>query len=340
MSKARVSLVHGGDRRTNVFNALELVRADVESRLAEQVMLKPNFLSSDNQLASSHADALRGVLDFLLTTPRPPREVLIAEGGAQDTWDAYRNFGYHALEEEYSIPLRLLDLHRETEWESTPIVLADGTETIVRMPRTVLDCPCTISLAIPKTHDTCVVTLALKNMIMGTIYQQDRVKMHGFNTHGERRVPDESRAMSINLIRLARFMTPDVAVIDGARGLQGNGPGGTDGLDFGIAAASTRCLRGRRGHRQDDGLRAAGVGSAALRPRFGHGYCRSGRDRTARRRCHRVGCAAVQTARDDRVAAAVAGRECGAAAGGLIRKPREESKEAGERVLSGFIPHS
>ena len=35
MSKARVSLVHGGDRRANVFNALELVRADVESRLAQ-----------------------------------------------------------------------------------------------------------------------------------------------------------------------------------------------------------------------------------------------------------------------------------------------------------------
>ena len=239
MSKARVSLVHGGDRRANVFNALELVRADVESRLAEQVMLKPNFLSSHNQLASSHVDALRGVLDFLLTTPTRPREVLIAEAGAEETWDAYRNFGSHALEEEYPIPLRLLDLHRETAWEATPIVLADGSEAIVRMPRTVLDCPCAISIAIPKTHDTCVVTLALKNMIMGTIYRQDRVKMHGFNSHGERRVPDESRAMNINLIRLARFMAPDVAVIDGARGLQGNGPGGTDGLDFGIAAAST-----------------------------------------------------------------------------------------------------
>ena len=76
-------------------------------------------------------------------------------------------------------------------------------------------------------------------MIMGTIYRQDRVKMHGFNSHGERRVPDESRAMNINLIRLGRFMAPDVAVIDGARGMQGNGPGSGDGLDFGIAAAST-----------------------------------------------------------------------------------------------------
>ncbi len=239
MSKARVSLVHGGDRRANVFNALELVRGEVEGRLAEQVMLKPNFLSSENQLASSHVDALRGVLDFLLTTPRPPREVLIAEGGAADTWDAYRNFGYYALEQEYPIPLRLLDLHRETEWESTPIVLADGSETVARMPRTLLDCPCTISIAIPKTHDTCVVTLALKNMIMGTIYRQDRVKMHGFTTHDHRRVPDESRAMSINLVRLARFMTPDVSVIDGARAMEGNGPGNGDGLDMGIAAAGT-----------------------------------------------------------------------------------------------------
>lgn len=248
MSKARVSLVQGGDRRTNVFNALDLVRADVESRLAEQVMLKPNFLSSHNQLASSHVDALRGVLDFLLSTPTPPREVLIAEAGNEDTWDAYRNFGYYALQDEYPIPLQLLDLHRETEWVETPIVLSERPgqvsmpgerDAIVRMPRTVLDCPCTISIAIPKTHDTCVVTLALKNMIMGTIYKRDRVKMHGFNSHAQRRVPDESQAMSINLIRLARFMAPDVAVLDGAQGLQGNGPGGTDGLDFGVAAAST-----------------------------------------------------------------------------------------------------
>lgn len=239
MSKARVGLVHGGDRRTNVYRALDLIREDVEARVAEQVMLKPNFLSSHNQLASSHVDALRGVLDFLASVPTPPREVLIAEAGNEDTWDAYRNFGYHALEEEYAIPLRLLDLHRETEWVETPIVLADGSETVVRMPRTVLDCPCTFSVAIPKTHDTCVVTLALKNLIMGTIYKRDRVLMHGFRSHAERRVPDESKAMSINLIRLARFMAPDVSVLDGARGLQGNGPGGTDGLDFGIAAAST-----------------------------------------------------------------------------------------------------
>lgn len=238
--RARVGLSRGDNRRRNVFAALELVRADVESRLAEQVMLKPNFLSGKNQLASSHADAIRGAIDFLLSTPTPPKEILIAEGGNEDypgqAWDA---FGYHALDAEYPIPIRLVDLNKETRWVETPILLADGSETIARMPKTVLDCPCTISVAIPKTHDVCVVTLALKNMIMGTIHKPDRVKMHGFPTHAARVLPDEARVLNINLIRLARFLAPDVALIDGAWGLQGNGPGGEDGFPFGVAAAGT-----------------------------------------------------------------------------------------------------
>ncbi|RIK43086.1 MAG: hypothetical protein DCC55_06785 [Chloroflexi bacterium] len=81
LSTARVGLArHGDDRRRNVFRALDLVRADVTPKLRRQVLIKPNFLSSTNQLASSHVDAVRGMLDFLLTAPQPPDEVVIAEG--------------------------------------------------------------------------------------------------------------------------------------------------------------------------------------------------------------------------------------------------------------------
>ena len=44
--------------------------------------------------------------------------------------------------------------------------------------------------------------------------------------------------MNINLIRLSRHLCPDIAVIDGTLGLQGNGPGGTDSIPLGIAVAS------------------------------------------------------------------------------------------------------
>ena len=240
VATARVGLARHTNRRQAVYRALDLVRDDLVPKLRPQVLLKPNFLSSTNQLASSHVDAIRGVLDFLLSTSRPPEEVIIAEGANEKfSGESFENFGYQALRDEYPLPIRLVDLHQETAWVETPILLANGSETVARMPKMVIDCPCRISVAIPKTHDVCVVTLALKNMIMGTLYKPDRVKMHGFASHAERSLPEEAQVLNINLIRVARYLWPDIAVIDGARGLQGNGPGGDDAVEgFGIAAAS------------------------------------------------------------------------------------------------------
>lgn len=238
-NRAQVGLVRGEDRRRSVYRAMELVRHDIVAKLKPQLLIKPNFLSSTNQLASSHVDAVRGILDFLQTVPNPPEEIVIAEGANEKySGEALENFGYRALVEESPIPIRLVDLHQETEWVETTIVLADQSETTVRMPKLVLDIPCRLSLAVAKTHDVCVVTLALKNLIMGTLYKPDRIKMHGFNSHAERTLPEEAQVLNINLIRVARYLWPDIAVIDGVQGLQGNGPGGTDGVDFRVAAAS------------------------------------------------------------------------------------------------------
>jgi uncharacterized protein (DUF362 family) len=239
LPRARVGLTRGADRRRAVAGALELVRDDIIAKLQPQLLIKPNFLSATNQIASSHADAVRGILDFLLTVPNRPEEIVIAEGANESySGEALDNLGYRALVDESPIPIRLVDLHQETEWEEMTIVLADGSETTVRMPKLILDIPCRLSLAVAKTHDVCVVTLALKNLIMGTLYKPDRVKMHGFPNHAERTLPAEAQALNINLIRVARRLWPDIAVIDGVQGVQGNGPGGTDAVDFGVAAAS------------------------------------------------------------------------------------------------------
>lgn len=236
--RAKVGLSHGQDRRPTVYGALDLVRDQVTARVGSQVLIKPNFLTSTNQLASSHADAIRGVVDFLMSVDHPPAEILVAEGGNESySGEAFDNFGYRSLESEFPVAIRLLDLNQERHWTETPVLMADGSEDSVRMPRTVLDHPCTISVAIAKTHDTCVVTLALKNMVMGTIHVQDRIHMHGYRTHGERKLPEEAVAFNVNLARLARFLAPDISVIDGMVGLQGNGPGGTDAVHLGLVAA-------------------------------------------------------------------------------------------------------
>ena len=100
MEMARVGLAKAGDRRTNVYRSLDLIREDVECQVAEQVLLKPNFLSNKNQLASTHPDAIRGAIDFLLSTPTPPKEIIIAEGGNEDfSGETFANFGYPTLQD-------------------------------------------------------------------------------------------------------------------------------------------------------------------------------------------------------------------------------------------------
>lgn len=237
VNKAQVALIRGQDRRACTFRALDAVRAGVESRLHEEVLLKPNFLSDSIQLASSHADTVRGVIDFLLSTDRAPRRVVVAEGSAGSTPEAFRKFGYTDLQDEYDLDIELVDLHAETRWQEADIFVAGEVPATVRMPRTILDAPCTISLARAKTHDVCVVTLALKNMIMGTLCHEDRVLMHGFGSHPERQQPVEAKLLNINLIRVARHLAPDIAVVDGISGLQGNGPGGRDEIALDVVAA-------------------------------------------------------------------------------------------------------
>lgn len=235
----KVGLAKTGRRRSNVYEALNNIREEITPKVREQVLLKPNFLSSTNQLASSHVDAMRGALDFLMSTPEPPKEAIIAEGANESfSGEAFQIFGYDALQAEYDIPIRLLDLHEETEWVETKVFLSGRESDTVRMPKTVLDCPCTISVAIAKTHDACVVTLAMKNMIMGTIHKADRIKVHGYLSHGDRALPREAQTININLLRLSRFLRPDIAIVDGTLGLQGNGPGGTNSVQLGIAVAS------------------------------------------------------------------------------------------------------
>lgn len=239
MNVTKVGLAKTGRRRSNVSEALNNIRDDITPKVREQVLLKPNFLSSTNQLASSHVDVMRGAIDFLLSTPQPPREIIIAEGANESfSGEAFQIFGYEALQAESDVPVRLIDLHQETEWVKTSVYLADRESDTVRMPKIVLDCPCTISVAIAKTHDAGVVTLAMKNMIMGTLHKEDRIKMHGYHSHADRELPREAQSLNINLLRLSRFLKPDIAIVDGTVGLQGNGPGGTNSVPLGIAVAS------------------------------------------------------------------------------------------------------
>ena len=59
--RSNVAIMHGDDRRKNVYNALMAINDDLQPKLKQRkyVVIKPNFVNTQNQLAASHVDGVR-----------------------------------------------------------------------------------------------------------------------------------------------------------------------------------------------------------------------------------------------------------------------------------------
>jgi len=161
---SRLALMRGDDRYQNLTHALNAIADDVDLRGVERILVKPNFVSPDYPLCATHVDATRAVLDWLrLRTDAP---IVVGEGSAlKSTWQSFENYGYLSLPDEYP-GVTLMDLNADEaleltafDWRLRPMPL--------KASRAVVQSPFRISVGPPKTHDTVLVTLSLKNMIMG-----------------------------------------------------------------------------------------------------------------------------------------------------------------------------
>jgi uncharacterized protein (DUF362 family) len=229
---ARVSLVKGGSRRENTRKSLELIDGDIKRGLgSRRLLIKPNFVSASIQLAATHIDHIRGLLDFFTGVYRG--KAVIAEASAGDTERGFRNFGYYRLLDEYDI--ELLDLNRGP-FETVALEDSAGRPVEVKVAGMLMDrANYIVSAARLKTHDAVVVTLSVKNMAMGCVRVLDKAKAH----QGVRRT-------NLNIARLAGAAWPDLAAIDGFEGMEGEGPILGDPVPLGMAIASTDALAADR----------------------------------------------------------------------------------------------
>ena len=224
----RASFIRGNDRRQTTRRSLELIADDIARGLrSRQPLIKPNLVSSTNQLASSHVDQVRGILDVI--SPLYAGKILIAEASCHDTREAYRNFGYAALVDEYNV--ELVDLEAEAY---QAIIVTDGgrgTRT-TRISRFLMDRHYyRVSAAKIKTHDTVIVSLSIKNIAMGAVRNSDRKAIHV-----------DIRTANRNIAEVAEQVWPDLAVIDGVIGMEGNGPSRGEPVRLGVAFAGTDAL--------------------------------------------------------------------------------------------------
>jgi uncharacterized protein (DUF362 family) len=218
-----VSIAREASRYETVSKALKLISDDIEKTIngKRKILIKPNFVSVYRQLAATHVDAVKAVLDFIQQFS--PKEVIIAKGSAENTFVGFRNYGYINLKKDYDV--ELIDLN-EDEYIEFPIFDEKLDEMNIRIARTVVESDYRISTALLKTHDTVIVTLSLKNMVMGSVVGDDKPKVHqGY------------KAINLSLYKMAKFIPTHLAVTDGWRGMEGNGPVAGSSVDMKIALA-------------------------------------------------------------------------------------------------------
>jgi uncharacterized protein (DUF362 family) len=236
-----VSVINGATRRKNVEEALAAIEDQILPVLKtrKHVVIKPNMVSTTNQLASTHVDALHGILDFL--GPRFKGPVVIAESSAGYTTEGFDHFGYEKLISEHRpLDVKLVDLNEEGKYLTHTILNGDLHLVPVRLAARLLDPEAfVISSAILKTHNTVVATLSLKNMALGTPLHSARQESQRWND--KRLYHGGVRQTHVDIGLTAQRLHPcwGAAVLDGWEGMEGNGPGNGTLVPSKIAIAST-----------------------------------------------------------------------------------------------------
>jgi uncharacterized protein (DUF362 family) len=235
-----VALVKGESRRQNIAQALTVIDDQVRPGLKAKkyVVIKVNNVSTINQLAATHVDAIHGILDYL--EPRFKGPVIVAESSAGETLHGFEEFGYNRLASERRSPkVQLIDLNREAKYKAIPLLDYDLHAVSTRLAARLFDPDAyVICAAVMKTHNVMVATLSIKNMTLGApLHSVPGEKPW----NDKRKTHNGLRQTHYNLFLTTQAMKPffGATVIDGFEGMEGNGPSSGTPVASRLAIAST-----------------------------------------------------------------------------------------------------
>lgn len=248
--RAQVALFHSAERTTAIRQALATVIDHLPWSSYQRVVIKPNLVMYDRPYANTHPDTLQTVLAMI--REHYDGALTIAEGAAlNSSTAAFAAHGYPALAQRYDC--QLCDLNND-EAVAVALPTPTGKAMTLRLARTIVDSDCRISLSLPKTHDTVLVTMTLKNMIMGALvnrrvaqrhsrpYWLDRLGQilfgHGNGWGSDKRAMHKSYPLiNLYLAQLAPLVRPHLSILDGFVAMEGAGPIDGDPVSWGLALA-------------------------------------------------------------------------------------------------------
>jgi uncharacterized protein (DUF362 family) len=242
-----VALTTGDHRADLAFRALQPFSKQVKLAIGKRrVILKPNNVSINIPLASTHADTLEGILEFLKSIGKLGNAVIAESAANGPTFEGFSNLGYNRLADKYKV--KLVDFDQEVYEVIHVFDEKDFRPHPVRMSKMLLSPDSyIISAARMKTHDRVLATLSLKNIVFGA-----PIKDVGFAYGAKRKEGTKNdkpiahgsgfRGINFNLYSLAKQLHPHLALIDGFEGMEGQGPNNGTPVDHRVCVAGTDWL--------------------------------------------------------------------------------------------------
>ncbi len=290
VTKKKVSLVKGENRKDNIKKCLTLIQDELEPiKNARKILIKPNLVALEPDFANTHVETIEAVIEFIREIA-PDTPITVGEASASafynrfPTKKVFKDFDYYRIEKQYS-NITLTDFDNDKEFIYSPILSIVG-DTELRLTKRAEEFDYKISLAIPKTHNFAMATFGIKNMA-GLVMRQDMAMIHGMKGGIEvdapktfldrlppgtvskarrllpnrlinflfRRYPGYRKSVKMihrNIVELAKRVWPDLVVLDGFICMEGDGPVDGAPVEMMTAIAST------------DPVKADGVGARLI----------------------------------------------------------------------------
>ncbi|HEY5466090.1 MAG TPA: DUF362 domain-containing protein, partial [Clostridia bacterium] len=188
----------------------------------DRVLLKPNLILDRPYTTgvTTNPNVVFAMAD--LCREAGAKEVVVAEGSAvgTDTGAVLERLGYYEMAAAHGC--RVVNFHKDTY---IPVVNPMGRNIKrIRLPKTWMESDVVINLPCMKTHDALGATLGLKNM-KGVIHPQDKKRFHKWG-------------LEQCIVDLAHLTLPELTLMDGTIGLEGDGPVVGDPVGLGLLLAS------------------------------------------------------------------------------------------------------
>lgn len=232
----KLAIVKGSDRLENVDNVLGLMNNEIDRSIckkgSESLFIKVNAIDTHFPLAVTRPETLETVIRFFYD-----KFERIIVGDNSFVFKKYMDSNiYSYLPKEYA-KVELTDL---TNYGSKEIEFHQlNGEVVIGAISTLPKEMYSISLSLPKTHDTFVYTGCSKNG-MGCVVSK-RPYVHALELNQRlfiKKVVNSNKINKINLTNVIEASYPDLSILDGFVGMEGNGPLFGTEIPLGLAMCS------------------------------------------------------------------------------------------------------